>query len=216
MRGLILFALSCTYAFGQIQFLLVDAPGSEKPVSTMFQVGAAPVGDRVDTVFRVRNTSQTQLVIRTLTLAGAAFSIFGQPSLPHTLAPGLNMDFTVRFAPKDYGSYSANLAVNGVGLLLAGSSTAAPVVSVDGTQRPAGSSIDLGLAERGASISKTFRLENTTSERRAHPDRNDRRQALQAESGYPAPDGCRSSHWHRLECGVRAGGVRSIRRIARH
>lgn len=165
MRGLILFALSCTYAFGQIQFLLVDAPGSEKPVSTMFQVGAVPVGDRVDTVFRVRNTSQTQLVIRTLTLAGAAFSISGQPSLPHTLAPGLNMDFTVRFAPKDYGSYSANLAVNGIGLLLAGSSTAAPVVSVDGTQRSAGSSIDLGLAERGASTSKTFRLENTTSER---------------------------------------------------
>jgi hypothetical protein len=165
MRGLIFFALSCTYAFGQIQFHLVDAPGSEKPVSTMVQVGAAPVGDRVDTVLRVRNTSQTQLVIRTLTLAGAAFSIFGQPSLPHTLAPGLNMDFTVRFAPRDYGSYSANLAVNGVGLLLAGSSTAAPVVSVDGTQRPAGSSIDLGLAERGASTSKTFRLENTTSER---------------------------------------------------
>lgn len=165
MRGLALFAFSCSYALGQMQFLVVDAPGSEKPVSTMVQVGAAPVGDRVDTVFRVRNTSQAQLVIRTLTVGGAGFSMFGQPSLPHTLAPGLNMDFTVRFAPKDYGSYSANLSVNGVGVLLAGSSTAAPVLSSDGTQLPAGSSIDLGLAERGATTSKTFRLENTTSER---------------------------------------------------
>ena len=103
-----------------MQFLVVDAPGSEKPVSTMYQVGGAPVGDRVDTVFRVRNTSQTALVIRTLTLAGAAFSIFGQPSLPHTLAPGLNMDFTVRFSPRDYGSYSANLSVNGIGAAVDG------------------------------------------------------------------------------------------------
>jgi hypothetical protein len=165
MRAVLLLTFTSAVAFGQIQFLAVDAPGSEKPVSTVYQVGAAPVGDRVDTVFRVRNTSQTALVIRTLTLAGAAFSIFGQPSLPHTLAPGLNMDFTVRFSPRDYGSYSANLSVNGVGLLLMGSSTAAPVLSTGGTQLPSGSAIDLGLAERGTTASKTFHLENTTAER---------------------------------------------------
>jgi hypothetical protein len=84
--------------------------------------------------------------------------------LPHLLAPGLNMDFTVRFSPRDYGSYSANLNVNGIGLLLTGSSTAAPVLSMNGTQLPSGSSVDLGLAERGSSVAKTFRLENTTSE----------------------------------------------------
>lgn len=164
MRALLMLAMGSTLAFGQVQFLIVDAPGSERPVSAMYQLGGAPVGDRVDTIFRIRNTSQTQLVIRTLTLAGAAFSVFGQPSLPHTLAPGLNMDFTVRFSPRDYGSYSASLSVNGSSLLLTASSTAAPVLSAGGPQLPSGSAVDLGLAERGTIASKTFRLENITSE----------------------------------------------------
>src|SRR4051794_15456893 len=128
-------------------------------------MGSAAVGERLDTVFRVRNTTQASLTIRSLTLGGSGFSMFGQPSLPHTLAPGLNMDFTVRFSPRDYGSYSANLNVNGTALLLLASSTAAPVLSVNGTQLPSGSAIDLGLAERGSNLAKTFRLENTTSER---------------------------------------------------
>ena len=111
MRSLAILLFSSAAAFAQVQLLLVDAPGSEKPVSTLYQVGSAPVGDRLDTVFRVRNTTQAALTIRTLTIGGTGFSMFGQPSLPHTLAPGLNMDFTVRFAPRDYGSYSANLNV---------------------------------------------------------------------------------------------------------
>ena len=83
-----------------MQLLLVDTPGSEKPVSTLHSIGSIAVGERIDTVFRVRNTSQTSLTIRTLTLGGTGFTMFGQPSLPHSLAPGLNMDFTVRFAPR--------------------------------------------------------------------------------------------------------------------
>ena len=157
--------LAALSAHAQMQLLLVDAPGSEKPVSGLHHVGSTAVGERVDTVVRVRNTSQAQLTIRTLTVAGTGFTMFGQPSLPHVLAPGLNMDFTVRFSPKDYGSYSANVNVNGVSLLLTGSSTAAPVVNVDGAQVPSGSTVDVGRAERGTTLAKAFRLENTTSER---------------------------------------------------
>jgi hypothetical protein len=75
------------------------------------------------------------------------------------------MDFTVRFAPADYGSYSANLTVNGTSVLLTGSSMAAAIVSSGGVRLTSGSTTDMGLAERGTSISKVFRLENTTSER---------------------------------------------------
>jgi hypothetical protein len=152
-------------ASAQMQLLVVDAPGSEKPVSNLYQIGSAAVGDRVDTIFRVRNTSQSSLVIRSLTLGGAAFTMFGQPSLPNTIAPGLNMDFTVRFSPRDYGSYSANLSVNGTALLLTGTSAAAPTLSADGSALQSGSSVDLGLVERGTTASKKFHLENTTSER---------------------------------------------------
>src|SRR4051812_46669437 len=122
--GLLVFTAAAASA--QMQLLVVDSPGSEKPVANLYQVASASVGDRVDTIFRVRNTSQSSLVIRTLALGGTAFSMFGQPSLPHTLAPGLNMDFTVRFSPRDYGSYSANLNVNGASLIVAGTSAAAP------------------------------------------------------------------------------------------
>jgi len=165
IRAVSLLLFGSALVFGQIQYLIVDGPGSEKPVSALYQLGSAPIGDRLDATFRIRNTTQAQLVIRTLTIAGAAFSISGQPALPHTLAPGLNMDFTVRFAPKDLGSYSANLSVNGVSLLLTGSSAAAPVLSIGGVQLPSGSAIDLVLTERGTAISKSFHLENITSER---------------------------------------------------
>jgi hypothetical protein len=157
--------LTSACAFAQMQLLLVDAPGSEKPVSAMHSIGSAAVGERIDTVFRVRNASQAALTIRTLTLGGTGFTMFGQPSLPHVLAPGLNMDFTVRFAPGDYGTYSANLTVNGVAVLLTGSSTAAAILSSGGVRLTSGTAVDLGLAERGTTLTKTFRLENTTSER---------------------------------------------------
>lgn len=165
IRSLALFVTLGAAASAQVQLLVVDAPGSEKSVANLYQVGSAAVGDRVDTIFRIRNTSQASLVIRTLTLGGTAFSMFGQPSLPHTLAPGLNMDFTVRFSPRDFGSYSANLSVNGSALLLTGTSAAAPILSADGNALQSGSSVDLGLVERGTTSSKSFHLENTTSER---------------------------------------------------
>jgi hypothetical protein len=166
IRSFALLLFAAAAASAQMQLMVVDAPGSEKPVSNLYQIGSAAVGDRVDTTFRVRNTSQsTSLVIRSLTLGGAAFTMFGQPSLPHTIAPGLNMDFTVRFSPRDFGSYSANLSVNGAALLLAGTSAAAPTLSADGNPLQSGSSVDLGLVERGTTASKSFHLENTTSER---------------------------------------------------
>lgn len=164
MRTLASLLLFCSGALAQMQLLHVDAPGSEKPVSGVFAIRATPVGDRADTVFRLRNTSQASLTVRTLSLGGSGFTMFGQPSLPHMIAPGLNMDFTVRFSPRDFGSYSANLNVNGISVILTGVSTAAPVLSVNGTQMPSGSTIDLGLAERGTIASKTFRIENPTSE----------------------------------------------------
>ena len=82
IRSFALLLFAAAAASAQMQLLVVDAPGSEKPVSNLYQIGSAAVGDRVDTIFRVRNTSQSSLVIRSLTLGGAAFTMFGQPSLP--------------------------------------------------------------------------------------------------------------------------------------
>jgi hypothetical protein len=163
-RALFLPCAFCVSAFAQMELFVVERPGSEKPVSGMFAIPATPVGERTDVTFRVRNTAQTTLVIGSLTLGGTGFAWSNRPSIPHQVAPGLNVDFVVSFTPRDFGSYSANLSVNGVGLLMTANSTAAPVLSSGGLPLTSGSSVDFGLLERATTSAKIFRLENTTSE----------------------------------------------------
>lgn len=166
MKRLLQLVLACaTMASAQLQMLQVTGPGVEKEAPAVLAMGSIPVGESASVTLRVRNASlQTALVIRTIVLGGAGFTMTGQPTLPHQLAPGFNMDVTIRFAPRDFGSYSANFSVNGVSILLTGSTTAAPTLWTGGTQIPSGSVVDLGLAERGTTITKLFRVENTTQE----------------------------------------------------
>ena len=46
IRSFTLLLLAAAAATAQVQLLVVDAPGSEKPVSNLYQVGSAAVGDR--------------------------------------------------------------------------------------------------------------------------------------------------------------------------
>jgi hypothetical protein len=166
MSRLFILLLACgAIASAQLQLLQVTGPGTEKEAPAVLSMGSVPVGESASVTLRVRNTAaQTALVIRTIVLGGSGFTMSGQPTLPHQLAPGLNMDVCIRFAPRDFGSFSANFSVNGVSILLTGSTTAAPTLWSGGTQIPSGSVVDLGLAERGTTITKLFRIENTTQE----------------------------------------------------
>jgi hypothetical protein len=163
-RTLLLACVLCVPALAQVQLLVVERTGVEKPVSAMYTVPPTPVGERTEIVFRIWNKGQTALTIGSLTLGGSGFAWLDRPSTPHQLAPGFNVDFAVAFAPKDFGSYSANLVVNGVGLLITANSTAAPVLSAGGVTLSSGGSVDFGLLERGTSAARMLRLENTTSE----------------------------------------------------
>lgn len=156
--------LLCAAAQGQMQLLQVTGPGAEKELPSVFAMGAVAVGENAIVRVRVRNASQSQLTIRTLVLAGTGFTMIGQPTLPHQIAPGLNMDVEIRFSPRDHGSYSASFSVNGTAVMLTGSSIPAAVLMMAGMQLPSGSAADLGLAQRGATAFKTFRLVNTTPE----------------------------------------------------
>jgi hypothetical protein len=166
MNRLLSLLLVCTaMASAQLQMLQVTGPGMEQEAPAVLAMGSVPVGESASITLRVRNTSaQMPLVIRTIVLGGSGFAMSGQPTLPHQLAPGLNMDVTIRFAPRDFGSFSANFSVNGVSLLLTGSTTAAPTLWVGSTQVPSGTATDLGLTERGTTVTKLFRVENTTQE----------------------------------------------------
>lgn len=156
--------LFATAATAQMKLVQVTGPASEKDLPAVLALGAVAVGESTTVTLRVRNIAQSTLVVRTVVLAGSGFTMSGQPTLPHQLAPGLNMDVEVRFSPRDYGTYSASFSVNGVSVMLTGSSTAAAVLMTGGAQIPSSSVVDLGLAERGARIIKTFRLANTTPE----------------------------------------------------
>lgn len=149
-------------AAAQLQ-IYVAPPNTETPVAGLYDVGTISVGDSLSTRFRLRNNSNVAVTLQTLHVAGRAFAMSGQPSLPYTVAPGLNVDFTIRFQPPDYGSYSANIAFNGSGLLLRGSGTAAAVVRAAGEPIAAGASLDFGRVERGAAAARLFELSNPST-----------------------------------------------------
>src|SRR5687767_2656623 len=113
-RILLLLALLPPACFSQLKIYLApaSAPGTETLVPAIHDLGSVAAGDTLETRFRVRNHGATAATITSLSVGGSGFSIAGQPSLPYTLAPGLNLDFTVRFQARDFGAYSANLAVN--------------------------------------------------------------------------------------------------------
>ena len=139
-----------------------SAPGTETLVPAIHDLGSVAAGDTLETRFRVRNHGVTAASITSLNVAGSGFSVAGQPSLPYTLPPGLNLDLTVRFQARDFGAYSANLSVNGSIVLLRASASAAAVIRANGQQLTAGSSIDFGRVERDASTAIPFELANIT------------------------------------------------------
>jgi P pilus assembly chaperone PapD len=152
---LLLPALACA----QLQ-LFVAPPNSETAVAGVYDLGKTSVGDQLDTRFRIRNMGAAAVSLTSLRAAGSGFSLFGQPTLPHLVAPGSNVDFTVRFAPQSFGTYSANLSVNGTSLLLTGSAAAGAVLTNGSTTLISGATIDVGRAERGSSVSLKLQLKN--------------------------------------------------------
>jgi hypothetical protein len=163
IRVVLILSLLAPAAFAQLR-LYVAPPNSEIPISGVYEQGTVAAGDTLETRFRVRNHGISAVTITSLGVAGSGFSIANQPSLPHTLAPGLNADFVVRFHARDYGTYSANLSVNGISVLLRAASLAAVMVRSNGNPISAGASIDFGRAERGSASVVSFELANATTQ----------------------------------------------------
>ena len=162
MRRLLLPLLLAPWiAKAQLVLNVVDK-GAEKAVSGLYDVGSAEVGENIDTKFRIRNAGTASVNLQTLLVSGAGFRATGYPAIPYLVAPGTNVDFTVRFTPANYGSYSASLAINGSSVLLRGVGLAGVLVSAAGAQLASGASVDFGLVERGLSSTQQFSLKNST------------------------------------------------------
>lgn len=162
IRLLLLLCLPASL-FGQLQFALVSG-GVEKPVSGFVDLGRVAAGDPLDVRCRLRNIGTVSVVLQTLKISGASYSMSGQPNLPYTAAPGTNIDFTVRFQATVLGSYSANLAINTTSVLMNATAYAAPGLYLGDTWLRAGDTIDFGRVERTTSVSRQVRMRNTSTE----------------------------------------------------
>ena len=166
--GLVVAALLVPWALQAQMKLFVLQQGVEQAVGASYQVGTVAAGDFVDTAFRVRNTSAASAWLQGLNVAGYRFSFASLPQLPVQMVAGGSLDFLVRFAPLDFGSYSAYLNINGVPTILMGTGQAAAMLSLmNGATRTAlvnGDSVDFGSTELGSQSVRSFELANPTTQ----------------------------------------------------
>lgn len=152
--------------FGQTQLVTFDGT-TETPVGAVYNTGTTAVGDASETRFRLRNTGVAAVTIQKIAIAGAGFTLSSVPSLPYIVAPANFLEFRVRFAPQSAGSYSANLAVDSINVIVLGAANAAPALTLsqNGSAAPlaAGSTIDFGRVQFGQSSSLAFTISNTSA-----------------------------------------------------
>jgi hypothetical protein len=109
---LLLFALASLHAQG-LQ-LLLHTPGSSgdgTPVASVFAFADASVGDASPVIFRLKNTSNSQVfLVRAVFSASDSFPVVGV-GLDRCIAAGQFEDFTVSFTPQAAGLVTAPLQI---------------------------------------------------------------------------------------------------------
>jgi hypothetical protein len=167
-RAILFLTLLPLSLLAQLQVLEFDGT-TDTVVGSLVNVGTAAPGDTIKTRFHVRNTGAGPATFATLSLSGQGFSIASSPSLPYILAPYVDpaseVEFDVNFSPTSAGSFSAFVVVNTLNIALQGTSVVAATLSLAGSQTPltAGSAINFGSVDLGASQSQSFVLSNAGS-----------------------------------------------------
>jgi hypothetical protein len=163
-RLLLLSALLPVCASANLTLFVAPPNTAEIPVELTYQFGNAYVGDTTSIRFRIRNTGTASVALQTLRVSGTGFSMTGSPPLPHIVAPGSNVDFTVHFSPPDYGGYSANLQVNSLGVILRAGASPGLTLKLDGQIVSRDSTIDFGRIEKRQRKNLRIEAVNTTAE----------------------------------------------------
>jgi hypothetical protein len=114
------------------QLALVTFDGTtESPVGATYSYGTVSNGDTKDVRFRARNVGNSKVDLTTLTISGTGFSILAVNGVvPSPIAPTNFLEFTIRFGAALAASYSANLQVNSISVLLLATAVPAPEVTV--------------------------------------------------------------------------------------
>jgi len=155
---------------GSLELYFPDGQGGEVPVGETIDFGIVSTGDYVDSKLRIRNISESAVMLERFRVkdATSSFTLRNHPSIPVQVLPGSNVDFRVRFRPTEFGAYSATLQINDISVLLYGRSPESLTLSVleeDGYQTlGSGDVISFGSVERKSWAARSFRIQNPASE----------------------------------------------------
>jgi hypothetical protein len=153
----------------------ITTAGAEIAVTSPLDVGPAAAGDFAEIRLRLRSREPQAVVLNTnqmyATTTGASpvFSAENYPSLPYGIARGTNVDFRIRFAPKDPGTYQGVLYVLDKKITLTATAPDGATVQVQRgaafeTLQTISAPVDFGAVERKQSVVRQFALINRTAQ----------------------------------------------------
>jgi hypothetical protein len=103
-------ALACCWTpSASAQLTLATAQGA---VGSTYDFGPVAVGDSLNVVFTLANTSAQQIFLTYLSVSGTGFSNPAQQQLPLPIPANGSVQFTIEFTPSLPGSYNAPLQIN--------------------------------------------------------------------------------------------------------
>lgn len=168
----------------------------ESPAVSPFNFGNVAQGDTQTVRFRMRNNSAAAAIqVTVLEASGAGFALNGQPPIPFVLAPGSAQDFNVLFTAGTAASYSGNLQVNSVSLVLLATTSPAPTLTIvppcTGTAASPGAaffeSINFGQVPAGQLAVCDFQLANQSPTAETVSNFTVSGPGFQSSSGLTAP-----------------------------
>jgi hypothetical protein len=175
--GLWLAIASCCPA--QVALYRLGAAGEEIAVGSSLDLGSLRAGDTDPGLrLRLRHQGRAGTSINALYAESATPGVFAAdnyPSLPHSYAPGANVDFRLKFIPRDPGRYTGTLFVvfgSGVARIEVNLAAVAPEAATLRVQQGASfvalttaTTVDFGRVERRQTTVKQFALVNLTNQR---------------------------------------------------
>jgi hypothetical protein len=161
VRALFFASILPLSALAQLQVFVLNGT-TQAAVGSSLSVGAATIGDTIETQFRVHNTG-SQSAPLAVSLSGEGFTIQCLPA-PY-VPPNEESAFCVDFTPTIFGSFSAILDVNNISITLTGSAVAVAALTVSGSQTPlqAGAIVDFGSVVVSQPQTQTFTFSNAYS-----------------------------------------------------
>jgi hypothetical protein len=160
MKALLLIALLPLVARAQLTLFALNGT-TQISVGSTYQIGQVPLNTTFNVELQVYNTGTAPVSVTVTTLAGDGFTFEYPPVVPYVLPPQSAAAETiwVSFTPTSTASFSANLQIGALSVILFGSGVTAPTLtSVAGCS--GNGAFNWGDVPVGTSATCTFSLQN--------------------------------------------------------